>query len=245
MKKFILNVCKFSFSGFILAGLLSVGLYFSDDEILFQSKESKTLVGGAVHNKIKLVRSKGRDIWLMNQSHEGVAGKNWDRLAIIVEKNEAKFLQLPPGELEWSEELLQQSIPNKVSCFTCHSNGPRAIRNDEESSVSLNVKSRAKIFLWNLRIKSYGRIEESAWHTKRDSKLVRPFRLQSKRDNEVLSVKSCLQCHNNEGFFAREYLTRQNARTIEFMVDQKLMPPLGFSLSKEDRKGLKNFVRGF
>ena len=245
MKKFILSVCKISSGILILTGLLSAGLFLSEDEILFQSKESKTLTGDAVYNKIKFVRNKGRDIWLMNQSHEGVAGKNWDRLAIIVEKNEATFLQLPPGELEWSEELWKHALPNKVSCFICHSNGPRAIRANEVSSVSMNLKSRMRIFLWNARIKSYGRIKESSWHTQTDAKLERPFRLQSRRDNEVLTVKSCLQCHNNEGFLARGQLTRQNAATIDFMLKQNLMPPLGFTLSKQEKKAIENFVRGF
>lgn len=245
MKKYILNACKVFSCGFIITGLLAAGLFYADDEILFQSKESKTLTGEAVYNKIKLVRSQGRDIWLMNQSHEGMDSKNWDRLAIIVKDNEATFLQLPPGKLEWSEDLLKQSIPSRVSCFTCHSNGPRAIRAEETSSVLLNLKSQAKIFLWNFRIKSYGRIKESQWHAQRDLKLQRPFRLQSKRDNEVLSVRSCLQCHNNEGFFARGNLTRQNADTIKFMLDQNLMPPLGFTLSKKERKEIENFVQGF
>jgi len=211
--------------------------------------ESKTIYGKPVYNKIKFIRSYGRDIWMMNQGHEGLKAKKWDRLAIIVEwkkgKIEARFLQLPSGPLEWSENLLQQKIENRVSCFMCHSNGPRVIRFEHSKTTPLSIREKVKIVLWNLRIKSYGRINEASLHTRSDETLEVPFRLRGKKDNEILIVGACIKCHSNEGFLSRGNLTRQNSLTIDFMVKNKFMPPAGFMISDHEKKQIKDFVEGF
>jgi hypothetical protein len=250
MKKSISIVFKIFAILATSTGLLIAGLFFhQEEEILFQSMESKTIDHGPVYNKVKFIRSKGRDIWMMNQSHHGFVSDKWDRLAIVIEskagKREATFLQLPSGKLEWSEELLKERINNRVSCFMCHSNGPRAIRIQDSEARPLSLREKANIILWNLRIKSYGQVKESPIHKMNDHYLEVPFRHRGKRDNEILKVGACIQCHSNEGFLARGYLTRQNSMTIDFMIKHDFMPPAGFSISDEEKKQIRDFIEGF
>jgi len=227
--------------GIIILGTLAVGVLFfimDNEPIVIQSLESKNPNGGPVYNKIKFFPGFDKDIWMMNQSHQGLGAESqqWDRLAIIVDKTgkqkSAKFLQLPPGELKWSEDLLKQNINFKISCFMCHSNGPRAIR------------TQTKIFFWNLRIKTYGRILEDKEQATLDQSLKIPFRHRTAIDNEELNVKSCTKCHSEGGLFRRGFLTRQNMMTIKFMIENEIMPPKGFSLSGEDKNQIKNFILG-
>ena len=120
--------------------------------VLFQSLESKTVTGEAVYNKIKWFSDSDKDIWMMSQSHNGpqFPEEKWDRLAIIVDKKykTAQFLQLKPGPLQWTEDLVSQQVPYRVSCFMCHANGPRAIR-----PTGSSLFAEAKILLWNFKIK--------------------------------------------------------------------------------------------
>ena len=82
MKKYITSVAISIFAvGLTISGLLLL----SDDEILIQSLESRTLEDRPVYNKIKLIRQKGREIWMMNQSHSGLDSKKWERLAIVID----------------------------------------------------------------------------------------------------------------------------------------------------------------
>lgn len=238
--------------GIIILGTLAVGVLFfiiDNEPIVIQSLESKNPNGGPVYNKIKFFPGFDKDIWMMNQSHQGLGAESqqWDRLAIIVDKTgkqkTAKFLQLPPGELNWSEDLLKQNIDFKISCFMCHSNGPRAIRPDKVS-LGLDLKTQAKIFFWNLRIKTYGQILENKEQATSDQSLKIPFRHRTAIDNEALNVKSCTKCHSNDGFFRRGFLTRQNMMTIKFMIENEIMPPKGFSISGEDKNQIKNFILG-
>ena len=116
-------------------------------EVMFRSEESRTVSGGDVLNRIKLISDDARDIWMMNQSHDG--GRSFERLAIVVEDSKATFYQLEPGALEWSQTPTQREF--KVSCALCHSNGPRAVRPQDSPSWSESIR----IALWNLKIKSY------------------------------------------------------------------------------------------
>lgn len=234
----------------LLASLaFSVWLIEADREILIESRESKTASGGAVFNKIRWLRMRGRDVWMMNQSHHGAtAGEpGWDRLAIVVDKTrtplEARFYQLAPGRLEWSEGLPEK--PFKVACFMCHNNGPRAIRpNDSSPLAPLSFRDNLQIAYWNLRIKLYGRVVPSVHHDERDKSQVPPFRFRGAYENESLKVPVCMRCHKESGFFSRGELRRQQAMTIQFLVESGQMPPLGFSLSSDEKRALQLFLEG-
>lgn len=218
-----------------------------NQEIFIESQESKTVESLPVYNKIKLFSFKNKDVWMMNQSHFGIEGlgpSSWDRLAIVVDKTQnpkrAKFYQLEPGPLEWSETL--KEVPFKVSCFICHNNGPRAIRPNYESSLKpVSFKERIKVSYWNLKMKLYGRV----LYEDHDLQKTVPFRYQSKFENEALKVRACANCHKDSGLFVRGQLSRQQALTIKFMIESKNMPPFGFSISQEEKNQINNFLDGF
>ncbi|MGE0527579.1 MAG: cytochrome c [Bdellovibrionales bacterium] len=233
----------------ILVGLLVVVTH-GDQEVLIESHESRTTANGPVFNRIKWIPLPGRDVWMMNQSHHGLdapAG-SWDRLAIVVDKTRspktARYYQLPPGTLEWRENLPETSF--RVSCFMCHNNGPRIIRPSRVSQAAfLGLGDRLKMSYWNLRIKLYGRVIPHEIHDERDPSLHPPFRLRSSYENEPLKVAACTKCHKEEGWFARGSLRRQQLTTIRFMVNNGYMPPLGFGLSAKERQELQFFLKGF
>ncbi len=187
---------------------------------------------------------------MMNQSHHGpqAPAEQWDRLAIVVDKSTqsqtARFYQLQPGKLEWQENLPQTSF--RVSCFMCHSNGPRALRPvDEKGPASLSWNDKAKIFWWNLKIKTYGRIQPDPAHDQEDRGRAVPFRRQGAYENEELQVATCIRCHRETGWLARGALRRQNFMSIRFMTESGAMPPPGFSMSEGERRKLKLFLDGF
>jgi hypothetical protein len=244
MKKLILII-------FILTGLtLTAGLFFvfNSEEVLFESKESKTMDLGAVYNKIKWVSSKDQDVWMMNQSHHGVeAEKNkWERIAIVIDKTktpyQASYYQFEPGSLDWNPDLIKNRKTYRASCFLCHNNGPRAIRPQEQS---VSIKDKIIIAAWNLRIKTYGRVVYNPIHDQEDKKAEVVFRHHMKGDNDRLKVKSCMVCHKESGFLSRGLLSRQQRGTIKHLVENNQMPPAGFSLTENDKKELRNFLRGF
>lgn len=241
-------------AGLMLAGallfvlLLTVFIFYkkSSKEILIESQESKTQEDQPVFNKIKYIKDGDRDIWMMNQSHSGLAAgaSAWERLAIVVSGAEVSFYQFESGPLEWSDELKQKQRPYRVSCFMCHSNGPRALR-PAQDRVVLTWSEKVQVFFWNLRIKTYGRLQESSEMKEADQVRMTPFRYQAELDNEPLSIQSCSKCHNESGFLSRGSLTRQNRGTIRFMVAHHQMPPPGFSLTQQDEKQLNRFISGF
>lgn len=246
MKTFFISVA----TSVLMMGLLMAGLIFlfdvDEQEITIQSLESRTNQDQPVFNKIKYIKKNDKDIWMMNQSHSGFTtdSSKWERLAIVIQNKKASFYQLESGPLEWSEELLKKQVSYRVSCFMCHNNGPRAIRADQQG-LKVSVYDQAKIFFWNLKIKSYGRIQESEEMALADQNREIPFKHRKGLENETLNVKTCLHCHKEEGFFARGKLTRQQAGTIEFLVKNKIMPPAGFSLSQEEHNQINDFVSGF
>ena len=182
----------------------------------------------------------------MNQSHFGLnAEKNkWERLAIVIEDKKASFYQIEPGPLEWSEDLIKKQVTYRATCFMCHNNGPRAIRPDYDK-LNISWADRVKILFWNLKIKSYGRILPSEEMLQADQNRKVPFRHPSDLDNQELKVATCIKCHNDNGLIARGFLKRQQAGTIEFMIEHKIMPPPGFSISEKELRQVKDFVAGF
>ena len=216
--------------------------------VLFQSLESTT-ADQTVFNKIRWIPGWKQDVWMMNQSQKGLQAphQQWDRLAIIVDKSTtpstALYLQLPPGELEWTENLRDQAIKNRVSCFMCHANGPRIIRADE-TSLPLSLKDRIQIQIWNRWIKNYGRVVEDPRHSQQDPTLETPFRFRTPLENDTLQAKTCIKCHNENNERERGFLTRQNAVMISFLVEQGFMPP-SEKLSESEKKQIQKFLVGF
>ncbi|MGE3758390.1 MAG: hypothetical protein AB7H97_11570 [Pseudobdellovibrionaceae bacterium] len=239
------------FSMFSITALLHI--VPDEAEVVIESKESKTVSVGAVFNKIKWFRFKDQDVWMMNQSHFGLysPAASWDRLAIVIDKTKspktAEFYQLEPGPLEWIEGMETSSLklkPYKVACYMCHSNGPRAIRPNYGSPFDpTSLKDKLKIFYWNLRIKTYGRVLGHGADSNPDSK--HPFRWSGDYENEALTVPTCVKCHKEEGFLARGRLRRQNLPTIKAMLEMGEMPPAGFSLSEKEKIQLESFLMGF
>lgn len=213
--------------------LTVINLFFTlligGEPITFASKESRTSDNKVVYNEVKWLQSQGKDTWLMKQSHQGLDHPKgeWDELKIVVENKNVSFFQMKGNK----------QIPFKVSCFNCHSNGPRAIRPMDAERLSLSQKTQ--IFFMNMRIKTYGRLIAK-------NTIVGdvPFKHEGKITNETLKLAACIKCHNEDGFLSRGPLTRQQGESISFMVKNDLMPPLG-SLTAADRKYLKDFVDGF
>ncbi|MCB9072883.1 MAG: cytochrome c [Bdellovibrionaceae bacterium] len=244
------SLCLVVMTPLILIAIVLTGIMVSGEELFIESRESKTLTGQPVFNKIKWFRFKDKDVWMMNQSHHGAnaADSSWDRLAIVVDKTTspkvARFYQLAPGELRWTNNIPEQSM--RVSCFLCHNNGPRALRpNWSSSTVSLSMADRIQVALWNTRMKFYGRIVLSPEHDMRDKQQIPPVRFRSLYENEHLMIKTCVMCHKDKGFFARGFLSRQQARTIQFMTESGEMPPVGFRLSDDEKQQLHRFLKGF
>ncbi len=203
--------------------------YFLTTPLLIESAESRTIDGKPVFNEIQWNIKDGKEMWTMRQSHGGkLLPKNkWDSLAIHMDER-AKFLQL--------DSTSGARVEYKVSCFMCHSNGPRAIRPVEGS---LGPLDQVKVTLLNLRIKLYGRVKAEVLPQLGET----PFRHEGKISNAPLLLTRCTSCHNETSLFSRGTLTRQNSLTISFMVNKEHMPPLG-SLSFREKQYLENFMDG-
>lgn len=236
--------------------LLSAGLWLwvqtSDAGIVIESEESKNPQFESVFNEIRWFPSADRDVWMMNQSHFGrkPAPDKWDRIAIVIDKTRspkvARFYQFKPGPLEWSEDLLKQQIPYRASCFLCHNNGPRVIRPMPESALApLPLREKIRTAWRNLRIKTYGRILYDVAQDEADLHREVPFRFHGSPHEDELKVGVCVNCHKEDGLFARGPLQRQQRGTIQHMVEAGHMPPPGFALSKKERGELEDFLHGF
>lgn len=241
---------------FILSlALFGAGLYLftqSPQVVTIESEESKNKNQQAVFNKIKWIPGENQDVWMMNQSHEGAKAspEKWERLAIVIDKTvspkTARYYQLNPGPLAWQEDLLNQRTSYRVSCYICHNNGPRVLRPVMNSErAKLGWLEKIKISLWNLRIKTYGRIHSDPTHDVEDLHQKVPFRYHGKPHDDSLKVAVCMKCHNEEGGLARGELKRQQVGTIQHLVERGEMPPPGFALSKKDEQHLLDFIRGF
>lgn len=173
----------------------------------------------------------------MRQSHGGkdLPMSEWDELAIKVDKSKRPYL------VSYHQLKNGKETEYKVSCFFCHSNGPRAIRTDSP----LPLFEKSIITFWNLRIKTYGRMQ-----IKKNSNLINnqkrliPLQYFGKKDLEPLTIRSCTLCHN-ESWWSRGQLTRQQDLTIRHLVSSGKMPPWPLSLGVEEKKKLELFLQGF
>jgi hypothetical protein len=245
--KWILILCL----GLSVTGGLFL-LATDSQSVHIESAESKNLELKSVFNEIRWIPGVKRDIWMMNQSHFGrhPQTSHWERLAIVIDKTKsppvAKYYQFEAGPLIWEDSLLAKQVPYRASCFICHNNGPRALRPMSESQeASLNFRDRAKILLWNARIKTYGRIHYDLEHDEKDKTLAVPFSFHTSADQDELKVKTCVICHKEQGFLGRGALVRQQTGTIKSMVVRGEMPPPGFRLSEAENKELQDFLKGF
>lgn len=250
------TLAQFAIGLTMALALLSAGLWLwvhtSNASIVIESEESKNPQLESVFNEIRWIPGADRDVWMMNQSHFGrkPALDKWDRIAIVINKTKspkiARFYQFKPGPLEWSEDLLKQQIPYRASCFLCHNNGPRVIRPLSESALApLTLQEKVKTAWWNLRIKTYGRIHYDPAQDEADLHREVPFRFRGSPHEDELKVRACVNCHKEDGLFARGTLQRQQRGTIEHMVAVGHMPPPGFTLSKKEYGDLQDFLHGF
>ncbi|OUR93507.1 hypothetical protein A9Q84_18720 [Halobacteriovorax marinus] len=220
----------------ILYSLLSfLGGSTLSEAVLFESLESKTEIGKEVYNVIQLKVGSTKDVWTMKQSHHGVHSKVWDQIKIIVHKEEkpykASYHQLSNGK----------EIDYKVSCFRCHSGGPRLVRPNYDSKMAkLSLEKQLTILKWNLLIKSYGEVQIKGNNSiKRKIELITDIKSFKKE----LAVNSCSKCHYQGG--PRAVLTKANTETMKFLVKNKAMPPWPYELTKKDKKDLNKFIHGF
>ena len=221
--------------------------------LTFESQESKTRELTPVFNRVVFADQNGRDVWMMQQSHHGLPAREdlWDetdRIAIAISRDEtdgtkASFLQLEPASITSIESQadLSKVAGFKAPCGMCHNNGPRAIRpNFNSTAAPLSTWEKVRVFVWNLKIKSYGRTRVNPSPSEKAGSV--PFRFTMPAAGTPLTVATCTVCHRDSGPFARGTLTRQNTPSIRFMVEQGFMPPLGIPLSDRDRRALSEFI---
>ena len=139
----------------VLAALVG-GAVYDTEAIEFESKESKTINGNPIFNRIKWWSSASSNVWMMQQSHHGtrISEQGKDLLAIVIDKtvnpHTAQFYQLEPGRLEWTGGANQ--LAPKTACFLCHPNEPRVIRPNWGSALNpATTWDRLRLALWNTR----------------------------------------------------------------------------------------------
>jgi len=222
---------------------LGTGLIYNQSSpIKIESIESKNFDLKPVYNKISLTSNYQQDIWRMDQSHfgENPSQHQWERLYIYVDKRkipyEATFYQLKPGKTD-----IKEQVEYRASCYSCHVNGPRLIRPNVDK---ISMKDKLIISLWNFKIKSYGKIVPSQKNLAQTFEKV-PFWYSSNHENKTLEVKTCLRCHNDGAWPNRSKIKRQQVGTVQFLISNHYMPPMGFKLSKKEIEELNAFINGF
>lgn len=215
-------------------------IYYSTASITFESLESKTDEGGPVFNRIHFLPGWTKDVWLMQQTHQGFneSFSKWDRLAIVVDKSSrpyvASFYQLPPGELNFEA----RPIPYKARCFACHANGPRAVRyNGSGNTVAPSMWGVFQSALWNLRIKAYGHVE-----SRPAAEFFSGVSFKSKHAilSRPLGLKTCERCHSAAG--VRNELHLEHVGTAHFLVRGGMMPPFPFQATGEEKALLERYA---
>lgn len=235
------------FVGFSTLGLATLlGLLFAffiwgnETAIVFESLESKTQGDLPVYNRVKFVPGESQDLWLMQQSHHGLDSiyTEWDLLAIVVNKTkeplEASFYQLKPGQLDFDP---RNNAPLKARCFACHANGPRALRPKLDSQLAVSLSDRIRIQLWNLRIKTYGKVVGQPGQLVPEGV---PFRATQVALQTPLKLKSCEPCHTDHGI--RNVLRYEHITTVKFLIRNDSMPPFPWKISDADQIYLKNLT---
>lgn len=214
----------------VAIGLLTaLLLWYVQQPFTFISLESKTVTNGDVYNRIKFIPGVYSDIWLMQQSHQGInlSSDTWDRLAIVVDKTKTKpvatFFQFVGGALVMG--TAKENAPFRAPCFSCHASGPRAIR-----AKTSHWLDDIKIALLNMRIKMYGAVDGKSSQEHDDGY---PFRRKHVALKKSLQRESCVRCHHSDGL--RNELLRDHFSTAQFLVKNGEMPPWPFSLSEDDR----------
>lgn len=209
--------------------------------ILFDSKESKTKDFSTVYNRVSFTPGWSEDVWVMQQSHQGLDHqfKTWDRLMIRVDKTQkpiqAFFYQLKPDQITKPLEKIDHR-EFKVSCYTCHPSGPRAIRVDNQYMQSLGLFERIKIFILNTRIKLYFAGIPKPGYPKIGST---PFKMEFEGINQSLNRKSCESCHKEGG--VRQPLQAHHWATAKHLVETGAMPPWPHTIHEEDKKFFQQF----
>lgn len=226
-------------------------VYVLDESpILFESRESKTSTLAAVFNRVTYQRQGGDDLWMMEQSHSGPHGEAWDRLAIVVktvgDQRLASFWQLAPGPLDGFQA--SERLDFKAKCYMCHANGPRVMRpNFASPDAALSLWDRVRLVVMNLRIKTYGPIlpEYPQGSGLFDATLAARdgFKFAGALADSELDLPACKLCHDDSGW-VRASLRRQHFLAVDFMLGKRLMPPVGFTVSDEDRERIGLFLKG-
>jgi hypothetical protein len=208
--------------------------------VVFESLESKTDAGNAVFNRIGFLPGWKKDIWLMQQTHQGFSDSfsAWDRLAIVVDKTKnpyvASFYQLSPGDLKFET----RPIPYKARCFACHANGPRAIRwNADSNVIAPSLWGKMQTAVWNLRIKAYGHVLSSAGVEFSEGV---PFQSKHPVFSRPMGLKTCEKCHSAGGI--RNELRLEHVGTARFLVRNGFMPPFPFHATQEEKDILEKYV---
>jgi len=244
-------------AGLAILGLPSAALFFAAladrRPIAFESEESLTNNGGAIFNRVTYQTEPEGDVWMMQQSHEGLPANDeqWsrvDRIAIRVQSHKsdgstATFLQLAPGKFRDADGKpdLKEITGFRVPCGICHSNGPRVMRPKISSiTAPLSTWDRWRVFVWNIKIKSSGRVNTIRSPSEDLGRV--PFRFRSHEANAPITITVCTICHRDRGPLARGVLTRQNYLSIRFMVKRGYMPPLGLPLTDATRQQLLEFM---
>ena len=90
---------KIFFNSFTLLLLLFVIggaslAFIPSTSVKIESFESKTAKGHPVFNKISYIDSPQKDVWLMQQSHDGAEAplEAWDVIKIVVDKRQNPYL---------------------------------------------------------------------------------------------------------------------------------------------------------
>ncbi|MDB2447381.1 cytochrome c [bacterium] len=198
----------------------------------FSSYESKTASGDEVFNKIEFQPGWSQDIWIMQQSHNGIESKTdtWDRIAIVVDKSQkpyvSKFYQFKPGKMEFGSENEISEL--RAPCFSCHVSGPRAIR--PASGSVKNLWQKILVLALNFRIKSYGSSNVVPGHQPKGEK---SFSMDGDFAQEPMELESCVTCHKTGGI--RGPLRVEHIYTGRFLVKKGLMPPWPFPITNADK----------
>jgi hypothetical protein len=210
--------------------------------VLFESIESKTIEDHNVYNQVTFESKNNHDIWKMKQNHHGRAYplQQWDDLMIKVDKSSR------PYKVSYHQLQNGKEVEFKVSCYFCHSNGPRAIRaNYQSTQAPMDLQSKLAIGLMNLKIKTYGKMEILNENLKIGSKERQtPLKYFGKNELAPLKIASCTMCHNDQ-FWGRGSLTRQQALPIKHLIQKRQMPPWPFSLSKSEKNQIELYLQGF
>jgi cytochrome c553 len=227
----------------LLGGVVVFAKSQVNNSVTIESMESKTTSGHPVYNTIKFYASKDQDTWVMLQSHDGIKHpiEEWDQIKITVDK------KARPYQVSYHQYKDGKEIELKASCYTCHSNGPRAIRpNYDSMDVNYNVKAKLNVAWMNLQIKMYGKSKIKISNYKLNGAYRKvPLKYFGKADTETLKVKTCTYCHKADGLMARGELQRQHITTISHLTKTHQMPPWPFKLSKAEQKELSKFLKGF